>query len=470
MAGKSVTGETQQVASGEKTSADVQDSLSRTAIPYSQHMEVAVLGVLLLNESEHIAIALDKLTTEDFYFDSHRRIFRVIAYLYEIGTLAITNIEVREELERRKELNTVGGPAFIAYLTEGIPRNFSIENYIRMLKDYTLERAILKTVHDTFVRIQAGQDGRKTLSEIGNRFTELASEYRVAFQPSERREVLVDAVTYSEQTTAEVDWLVEGLIQRGGNGLILADPKVGKSFLAIDLALHLITGTDWLGCSIKERTKVALVSREDHHGETARRIAKIRGGGLWKTVDIKGWFYLNTKAQMRTFDLGIESDVDEIVDAFKARGIQFAIFDVFRRLWTGNENDNEEVSHVLAALTRIETEVGCQVGVIHHLSKAEGSSIFHRSRGSTAIEGFGEWGLGITVDSQSEPGRDIRKVEFYTKSGSSHEPIYYEIEDVSYGQVALRKRAAPKARKGTGKSAAAIMDEPFTPKMFYDKD
>ena len=66
------------------------------------------------------------------------------------------------------------------------------------------------------------------------------------WQPT-KRELLVSATEFLEHDTVEIDWLVEGVIQRGANGFIVAEPKVGKSWAAVDLALAIATGQPWLG-------------------------------------------------------------------------------------------------------------------------------------------------------------------------------------------------------------------------------
>ena len=45
----------------------------------------------------------------------------------------------------------MGGPAYLAYLTEGIPRNPNIESYVRIVKDKSLLRQLLGIFNDGMV-------------------------------------------------------------------------------------------------------------------------------------------------------------------------------------------------------------------------------------------------------------------------------------------------------------------------------
>ena len=95
-------------------------------LPSSVHTEIAILGAMLL-DGVAVSDATAKLKAEDFSLDSHQRVYRSIVELLTKGH-GIDLTTVRAELERRRELDSIGGPAYLAYLSEGIPRNFNIES------------------------------------------------------------------------------------------------------------------------------------------------------------------------------------------------------------------------------------------------------------------------------------------------------------------------------------------------------
>ena len=49
-------------------------------------------------------------------------------------------VTLAEQLQRHKELSNVGGVAWLASLTEGLPRRLSIDEYVRIVKDKSLLR------------------------------------------------------------------------------------------------------------------------------------------------------------------------------------------------------------------------------------------------------------------------------------------------------------------------------------------
>lgn len=106
--------------------------------PASLAAETAVLGAILL-DNRHYVQAAGCIEAADFSLDSHRRIFRCMGELLARGNAA-DMVTLSEELERRGEVAAVGGLAYLASLTEGLPRRISIDDYVRLVKDKSLLR------------------------------------------------------------------------------------------------------------------------------------------------------------------------------------------------------------------------------------------------------------------------------------------------------------------------------------------
>src|SRR5437016_5199520 len=89
------------------------------------------------------------------------------------------------------------------------------------------------------------------------------------------QKLFVSAPEFISQAPEKIDWLIEGVIERGANGFFSAVPKGGKSWAAVDLALSLALGCDWLGFRIPHPVRVALISREDNPTRTASRMKQL---------------------------------------------------------------------------------------------------------------------------------------------------------------------------------------------------
>ena len=119
-------------------------------LPSSLHTEVAILGAMLL-DAVAISDATAKLRVDDFSLDSHQRIYGAILDLLAANH-AVDFLTVQDALAKKRELEAVGGPAYLAYLTEGIPRNMNIESYVRIVKDKSLLRQLMSIFSDGMAR------------------------------------------------------------------------------------------------------------------------------------------------------------------------------------------------------------------------------------------------------------------------------------------------------------------------------
>jgi replicative DNA helicase len=119
------------------------------------HAERTILGAILLENSAFYEAA-QELRAEEFYLDSHRRIYACISRLMARGSAA-DSTTVPEELRATHELDTIGGIGYLLDLEGGIPRNFSIASYVRLVK----EKATLREMREL------GQHLSETTAEGG---------------------------------------------------------------------------------------------------------------------------------------------------------------------------------------------------------------------------------------------------------------------------------------------------------------
>jgi replicative DNA helicase len=215
-------------------------------LPSSVHTEVTILGAMLL-DGMAITDASARLVAEDFSLDSHRRIYQVILDLATRGH-GVDITTVRAELERKREIDSVGGPAYLALLTEGIPRNLNIESYVRIIKDKSLLRRLMTIFSEGAARASdQSEDAIDVLGDVEAQLTDVAdsaiqrgfSNIGEIVQSSfgsidklyeQGREVTGLATHY-----IEFDRMTSGL-QDSELIIIAARPSMGKTAWAINIA------------------------------------------------------------------------------------------------------------------------------------------------------------------------------------------------------------------------------------------
>src|SRR5512142_252027 len=97
-------------------------SLERSALPVNVDAERSILGAILLDNFCYTQAASAGLKADDFSLDSHRRIYERLRELNETGR-AIDFITLSEALNQHKDLEAVGGFAYLSSLTDGLPRS-----------------------------------------------------------------------------------------------------------------------------------------------------------------------------------------------------------------------------------------------------------------------------------------------------------------------------------------------------------
>jgi replicative DNA helicase len=220
-------------------------SLDR-GLPASVEAERSILGAILL-DNHAFNEAAEKLRAEDFSLDSHRRIYGRMSELID-GQRAVDIVTLAEELARRKEVESVGGVAYLASLTEGLPRRPSIEEYVRIVKDKSLSRqliticggAITRAIdqsEEALVVLDAAESGLLEVSERGitRGFAGIPEIVKESFGSidnlyAQQREVTGLATHYTQ-----FDKMTSGL-QPSDLIIIAARPSMGKTAWAINIA------------------------------------------------------------------------------------------------------------------------------------------------------------------------------------------------------------------------------------------
>lgn len=110
-------------------------------LPTNLAAEVTILGAIMLDNAD-FAQASATLDSDDFSLESHRRIFLRMSDLMTSGH-AVDTVTLGEELSKHKEIESVGGMAYLASLTDGLPRRPRITEYLAIVKEKAKLRRIM---------------------------------------------------------------------------------------------------------------------------------------------------------------------------------------------------------------------------------------------------------------------------------------------------------------------------------------
>jgi replicative DNA helicase len=250
-----------------------------SGLPANVDAEKTILGAILLDNAAH-AEAAEKIEAEDFSLDSHQRIFRRMTELIN-SQKAVDIITLANELSRLKEIESIGGVAYLASLTEGLPRRPVIDEYIRIVKDKSMLRKLMLICSNAIA--QAANQGEAALDVLGaaeSRLMEvseksLSSGFQSLDEIVQHSFGTIDnlyknsrAVTGLATEFGDFDSMTSGL-QKGELIIIAARPSMGKTALAINIAENV---------AVKGKAIVAVFSLEMSKESLLRRMLASQAG------------------------------------------------------------------------------------------------------------------------------------------------------------------------------------------------
>ncbi|MEW6751440.1 MAG: AAA family ATPase [Candidatus Latescibacterota bacterium] len=170
-----------------------------------------------------------------------------------------------------------------------------------------------------------------------------------------------------EEATPQRCWLVERLWGRAAVGILGGAPKLGKTWLGLDLALSVASATPCLDTfAIHQPGPVLLYLAEDA-APTVK--ARLRGLCHHRGLDLQAlpiWVLA-----VPTLRLDLDTDQQRLHDTVAGLRPRLLLLDPFVRLHSAavNENDAGDVSALLAYLRGLQRAFEVAVVVVHHTRK-----------------------------------------------------------------------------------------------------
>jgi replicative DNA helicase len=220
-------------------------SLER-GLPVSMDAERAILAAILLDNSLYDQAA-EHLSGDDFSLDAHRRIYSRMRDLQESGR-PVDMITLIEELDRRKEVESIGGVAYLSSLIDGVPERPSIEHYVRIVRNKALLRGLINVAQNAIAEaIEHTDEAEEVLgraeqaifqlseNRIGQGFLNIPDIVKASFGSLEELYARGQEITGLATHYTLLDKLTSGF-QASDLVILAARPSMGKTAFAMNIA------------------------------------------------------------------------------------------------------------------------------------------------------------------------------------------------------------------------------------------
>lgn len=363
--------------------------MDKRNVPYSLEAEQSVLGSAFLSKYALQKIC-DELTREDFYLDSHAKIYDVLEELNEEGTPVDITI-VTDKLEKNKTLSSVGNIEYLLEIINSVPSASNVDYYINIVHDKSVLRRLID-VSNEIANTSYMEDGNvneildsaemKILNVVKTR---RASEFHkiqdVIFKAQSDLEKLSEQkgeITGLATGFYEIDKITSGLHE---NELIIiaARPAMGKTAFALNIATNIAKTTN---------KAVALFNLEMNAEQLVTRmfssLAQIEGSKLRTgKLDNNDWKRLNEGiSQIADTNIYIDDTPGITIGDIRSKcrrlaaskdGLGIVIIDYLQLISGGSKyagNRQQEVSEISRGLKTMALELGVPVIALAQLSRA----------------------------------------------------------------------------------------------------
>ena len=223
------------------------EELLMRAMPHSPEAEQAVLGSMLI-DADCVKDVMDKLQPEDFYLRQNREIFETI-YTMFIYSKPIDGVTVAGEMEK-SGLYTDTTHSYLLQLMEVTPTSANVMEYVRIVRDKALQRAVALAAADITAMVQDGAGSAGDMLESAEQKIYAIRRGRSAQNMVPISVVLQDVMGHLAELTANggstlpglstgfsaVDGKINGL-NKSDLLLLAARPGMGKTSMALNVAL-----------------------------------------------------------------------------------------------------------------------------------------------------------------------------------------------------------------------------------------
>jgi len=366
------------------------EELPAKSIPANVDAERAVLGAIMIDPDAIIKIA-NFLRAEDFFRERHKWLYETMMALNERRE-PLDFVTLVDELERREQLEEVGGPAYINELIGSTPTAMYVDHYARIVERTALLRRLISVAGKI---AELAYDGTQEVDQVVDKAEQLVfgvSESRIHRDLTPVRAIMRNVVDRIETLVRSPESLMGvptgftmldkmlGGFQRSDLIILAARPGMGKSSFAVSVAQNAAKNYNArIAIFSLEMSNEQLVQRmlsmETGIDSYRLRLGDVRSEEEWSTL-------LEAANRISAHSIFIDDTPAASVNDIRTKarrlyaehGLDMIIID-YMQLMSGqsrgqSENRQQEISYISRSLKGLARELNVPVIALSQLSRA----------------------------------------------------------------------------------------------------
>jgi replicative DNA helicase len=354
--------------------------------PQNIEAEQSILGAILI-DNEALPKALEIIDPEDFYKQTHRKIFNGMVELFDKSE-PIDLITLTDYLKRENQLEEIGGIPYLSSLANMVPTSANIKYHSKIVREKAIMRGLVRTATDIANKVyednldpeELVDYAEKSVFDISDKrvkasFVTLKDVIKGSFEMIEQLYDRKESITGVASGFKDLDELTSGF-QKGELIVIGGRPSMGKTAFTLNVA-------QYVGIELKE--PVAIFSLEMAKEQLAFRMlcaeAMVNSNSVRKGfIKPEDWHKL-TSAASRLTDAPIYIDDSSSISVLELRakarrlrmehGLSLVIVD-YLQLMRGRgsfERREQEISEISRSLKALAKELSVPVIAVSQLNR-----------------------------------------------------------------------------------------------------
>jgi replicative DNA helicase len=355
--------------------------------PQNIDAEQSILGAILI-DNEALPKALEVLNSEDFYKQSHRKIFNVMIELFERSE-PIDLITMTDNLKRKDDLEAVGGLSYLSSMVNMVPTAANIRYHSKIVREKAILRGLIRSATEIASKVYEENLDAEDLIDYAEKSIFEISDKRIKASFATLKEVIKDSFEmiehlYDKKETVtgvpsgfrDLDDLTTGF-QKGDLIIVGGRPSMGKTAFVLNIAQHV---------GLEMREPLAIFSLEMAKEQLAFRMlcaeAMVNSNSIRKGfIKKEDWHKLTGAASNLTgapIFIDDSSSINVLELRAKARrlkmehGLSLVIVD-YLQLMRGRgsfERREQEISEISRSLKALAKELSVPVIAVSQLNRS----------------------------------------------------------------------------------------------------